>query len=643
MRSFFSSLSMSFVCAASALAAVSSYAQPVQSLIIKLRPVAQTASAPSSNTKNAERDSAKASTENRERMRALGASSGVHVKAHRALGLDHQVMLLASPMQGQALEDTMRRLRLDPEVESVEPNVRMRRLDTTPNDPQFAQQWHLGNVRPGFESALNLPRAWDRTTGAGEVVAVLDTGILPHPDLVGKVLPGYDFVTNEIVGNVSSSNDGDGRDSDPSDPGDWVTAEDQKAFGATNCQVQAVSSWHGTFIAGQIAAAANNSVGVAGVNWNARILPVRVSGKCGALLSDTLDSMRWAAGLRVEGVPDNRFPARIINLSFGGDKACSSSYQSVIDEITAAGSLLVVAAGNRGKVAEINTDGSVDTASIQLKRPADCRGVMAVGAVDQQGAKASYSLMGNGMALMAPGGTGGSDTMLLSTSNSGSTSPEAPIYDYKSGTSFAAPLASGVASLILAINPKLSPQALVARMRAAARPHSVGLGLPVCSVANPSSWGACNCTTSACGAGMLDAAQSVLQAYAPAALIRLQGTPSPGSDLMLDGSASAGVQGASIVRYQWSIVSGVAADVQNANTAALKLRLPTGQQQYVVKLQVTDNLGRVGEDTVSFSSNPAPESSGGGGAVAWLWLLGLWLLLGGVYVQKYNVFGRKPT
>jgi serine protease len=631
MRSFFSSLSLSLVCAATALVALPADAQPVQSLIIKLKPLAQQVQTSSQtiaqSSKSAGRESAQARSENHERISALSRSSGVVVATHRSLGLEHQLLVLNKTVQGQDLEDTMRRLRLDPQIESVEPNVRLRLQETTPNDTNFAQQWHLGSSQVNA-SALNLPTAWDRTTGSSQVVAVLDTGILPHPDLAGKVLPGYDFVTNEVVGTVSTANDGNGRDSDPSDPGDWVTEQEAKAFGA-KCTEQPESSWHGTFIAGQIAAASNNGQGVAGVNWGAQILPVRVSGKCGALLSDVLDGMRWSAGLHVDGVPDNTRHARIINLSFRGDVPCSSSYQTVIDEVTAAGSLLVVAAGN--------TPG--DKGSLQLKRPADCRGVMAVGAVDAQGAKTSYSFIGSNMALMAPGGTDGVNAPLLSTSNSGVTSPEVAIYGYKQGTSFAAPLAAGVASLMLAINPSLTPQALIARMRAAARPHTFTSGLSQCTGATQFT-GACNCTTNECGAGLLDAGQSVLLAYAPSAVIRLIGTPSAGTDIMLDGSAGAAVQGASVARYQWSVVSGAVASLQNTNSPVLKLKLALSTQQYVLKLQVTDSLGAVGEDTIAFASTPPVDS--GGGASPWLWGVGLWLLLIALGVQKYKEVATSP-
>ncbi|MFM7332500.1 MAG: S8 family serine peptidase [Brachymonas sp.] len=230
-----------------------------------------------------------------ERMQAIKQGTGVANFAHRELSGEHRLMRFATPLQGQVLEDTIRRLRLHPDVASVEPNVRMK-LAQTPNDTRFAEQWHLG-ASAVSASALNMTQTWAVTTGtASIVVAVVDTGILPHPDLAGKVLPGYDFIED-----VDNANDGNGRDNDPTDPGDWVTsAERSGAF--AGCDVSN-SSWHGTFIAGQIAAATNNSTGVAGVSWQTKILPVRVSGKCGTLLSDILDGLRWAGGWQSRECP----------------------------------------------------------------------------------------------------------------------------------------------------------------------------------------------------------------------------------------------------------------------------------------------------------------------------------------------------
>jgi serine protease len=329
-----------------------------------------------------------------------------------------------------------------------------------------------------------MPLAWDRTTGASSAtVAVLDTGVrFTHPDLQGRLHAGYDFVSE-----VDYANDGNGRDADPSDPGDWVSSTDLRNAVFNECQVEN-SSWHGTFIAGQIAAAANNSQGITGINWTGKVLPVRVSGKCGALLSDILDAMRWSAGLSVAGVPTNTNPARIINLSFGGDTPCTKGYQDTIDEIGRAGALLVVAAGNSSKA---------------LTRPADCVGVLAVGAAQADGAKTYYSDFGSNVALMTPGGDPTPTSLrIYSTTNSGTQGPVSDTYGYKIGTSFSAPIAAAVASLMLSIDGTLTPAKIIERMKASARPHVSSAAYPQCATGVTV---ACNCTTSTCGAGLLDA------------------------------------------------------------------------------------------------------------------------------------------
>jgi serine protease len=546
-----------------------------------------------------------------ERMAAVAQGSGVKGFAHRHLSGDHRLMRFAKPLQGSDLEDTMRRLRLHPDVVSVEPNVRVP-LAQIPNDTSFAQQWHLGS-RTGAAAALNMSSTWAITTGTSSVtVAVLDTGVLRnHPDIQamgGRLLAGYDFVED-----VDNANDGNGRDADPSDPGDWVTSAEALSPAFAGCD-RADSSWHGSFIIGQIGAASNNNLGIAGLNWNANILPVRVSGKCGALLSDILDGMRWAAGLPVAGVPNNTNPARVINLSFGGDQACSSSYQTVIDELAARGTLVVVAAGN-GSGAQ----------SRQLKRPADCRGVMAVGAVQRDGLKTAYSFVGANMALMTTGGHGNStNTLLLSTDNAGLTVPAAHIYDYKSGTSFSAPIAAGVASLMLAINPALTPDALIARMKASSTAHVNLAGFPSCTSSDTV---ACNCTTSVCGAGLLNPQAAVEQSVNPAAVIAAVGSPGLGATVVLDGRASSAVGTPTISSYTWSQISGIAISLPNASASLTQVVLPSTPGIFVFQLNVIDTLGRSGQAQL-YIGTEAPVAAtvnsisggGGGGADHWLWL-----------------------
>lgn len=339
----------------------------------------------------------------------------------------------------------------------------------TPNDTQFGSQWHY-MYTPGSAEGLNLVNAWNISTGsASTVVAVLDTGILNHNDLAGKTVPGYDFIADPFVGN-----DGNGRDSNPADPGDWYAANE---CGGTHAPSD--SSWHGTHVAGTIGAATNNNLGVAGVNWHAKILPVRVLGKCGGYTSDIVDGMRWAAGLAVAGVPANANPAKVLNLSLGGPGACSATEQNAINAIVAAGSTVVVAAGN----ADANAAGF---------SPANCNNVITVAATNRTGSRAFYSNYGSVVEVSAPGGE--TDIFqsdgVLSTLDSGATVPaNSHTYEYYQGTSMAAPHVAGLASLIVGRQPGYTPQQVLTLLQDTAR------NFP----------GGSTCSTSNCGAGIVDA------------------------------------------------------------------------------------------------------------------------------------------
>src|SRR3569833_1188675 len=258
-------------------------------------------------------------------------ASDVQSLAHRSsVALSHSrritsgLHLMQISSQGESAAAVEARLRAEPAVESVDVDERRYPHATQPNDPLFANQWYEQNNQP---SAIDAITAWDTTTGRSDIViADLDTGIRPdHPALSAKLLTGSDFITDSAV-----ANDGNGRDADASDPGDWVTSADVATTKFKRCTV-ADSSWHGTRTAGILAGVANNSTGIAGISWGARVLPVRVLGKCGGTESDILAGMRWAAGLHVDGVPDNAHPAQIVNMSLGGTGACTSAQQIVIN------------------------------------------------------------------------------------------------------------------------------------------------------------------------------------------------------------------------------------------------------------------------------------------------------------------------
>jgi len=355
-------------------------------------------------------------------------------RIHRG-GLGAQVMTLDGLRPVSELRAVAQRLMADdPSVLYAEPDRRVFAA-MAPNDPMYPQQWHYFNAVGG----INLPAAWDLATGAGIVVAVIDTGVRPHADLADNLLSGYDFVTDAGMGH-----DGDGRDADALDPGDGCSSGH--------------SSWHGTHVAGTIAALTNNNLGVAGVAYGAKILPVRALGCGGGYNSDIADAIVWASGGSVSGVPDNSTPARVLNLSLGGSGACSTTLQNAIDGARSRGSVVVVAAGNSNAPA-----GGFN--------PANCRGTITVAATGPGGAKAPYSNYGAVVDVAAPGGNlaRGAAAGILSTLNDGGATPGNDIYQYYQGTSMATPHVAGVAALMLSRNASLTPDEVEALIKGTAR------------------------------------------------------------------------------------------------------------------------------------------------------------------------------
>jgi serine protease len=274
------------------------------------------------------------------RASALGARHGMALRSGAAVGERVQVMHGPAGMTSQALADQLLR---DADVAWAEPDRRVRRA-LVPNDPLFATggargpaagQWYLRAPAGEIVSSINAVTAWDTTTGnASVIVAVLDTGVRrDHPDLDGKLIGGYDFVSD-----VKISNDRDGRDADPSDPGDWVSQADKTNDPATfdsTCDISS-SSWHGTQVSGIVGAATFNGSGMAGAGYNVRVMPVRVLGKCFGFTSDIQAAVRWAAGLAVDGVRTNPNPAQVINLSLGGSPGtCSPEWSRAVNDVVA--------------------------------------------------------------------------------------------------------------------------------------------------------------------------------------------------------------------------------------------------------------------------------------------------------------------
>lgn len=432
-------------------------------------------------------------------LKSLSESIQMQFDYRRSTGTGAWVLRLPKNMSLTAAQAIADRLATDPSIEYAMADQRMYPM-AVPNDTSYVSQWHYDAA--AIESgAANLPSAWDVTLGSNSVVvAVIDTGLLPHADIdsnlldnTGIVTNGYDFVSEDAAGQYYTANDGNGRDADPTDPGDWINAAESAGVDASGglfagCP-QGDSTWHGTHVSGTIAASSNNNTGVAGILWSGRLMPVRVLGKCFGYSSDIIDGVLWAAGLLpADGTADfpapPLTPAKVINMSFGGlSPICPSEWQSLINSVVAAGTTIVVAAGNDG----INASGST---------PANCNNVIAVGAHRRDGGQASYSNYGSKVDISAPGGdTPVNPDGILSLSNFGITNATTDTYGYYSGTSMASPHVSGVAGLMLSINSDITPAQIESIIKTNSRPFVTGTGS--------------DCTTALCGDGMLDASLAV--------------------------------------------------------------------------------------------------------------------------------------
>jgi len=501
------------------VAAQAAHAAQEARVIVKFKPgVAATSAAPG------------AAGAARARAEALGTRLGVAMRAGAEVGEREQVVRAA----GLTSQELARRLSLEADVEYAVPDER-KRISMAPNDPLYgpgvpgtgpaAGQWYLRAPGGEIASAIDAERAWLVTSGAPSiVVAVLDTGVrFDHPDLErvdrgGNLLPGYDMIFD-----ADAANDGDGRDPDASDPGDWLTQAELDLPGGPfdDCEEDASnSSWHGTMVSGLVAALTDNRIGMASVGRTVRVLPVRVLGKCGGWDSDIVAGMRWAAGIPVPGLPANPTPARVLNLSLSGGGTCSFAYRNAIAEVNAVGAVVVASAGN--------------TAGHAVRTPANCPGAIAVGAVRHVGTKVGFSNLGPEVALMAPGGNcvnveQGSPCLypILTTTNAGATVPAEAAYTdayrISVGTSFSAPLVAGTAALMLSARPSLTPAQVRSFLQGTSRffpARPANAAAPRCEPPKYDASSApvdqleCHCTTATCGAGMLDAGAAVAAAQA---------------------------------------------------------------------------------------------------------------------------------
>jgi serine protease len=598
---------------------------------------------------------------------ALGNRIGIALNAGRAI-TDRSHVVFARGMTSQQLAA---RIAAESDIEYAVPDER-KHLVEVPNDPLYTTgpavgvtsggpavgQWYLrppgaaGTAANTAPAAVNAEQAWDITKGsASVVVAVLDTGVrFDHPDLPplgGNMLAGYDMISSD-----ATSNDGQpGRDSDASDPGDFVTQADVNA-GVPGCTASDIgnSSWHGTQTLGLIGAVTDNSAGMASVSHGGvKVMPVRVLGKCGGLDSDIAAAILWAAGIDVPGVPHNANPAKVINMSLGGAGACTQIYIDAIGQANQAGAVVVVAAGNSG--------------GNGVSAPANCPGAIGVTALRHVGDKVGYSDLGPEITVSAPGGncvnvTSGSACLypILTTTNTGTTTPIAGAagasytdsFNASLGTSFAAPLVSGTVALMLSARPSLTPAQVKSTLQATARPFPTSggsAGIPACT-ASSTSQDECYCpnpgagVTTLCGAGMLDAHAAVAAAAGVQAGISLTTTTPTANQAVVLTSTSIVGSGRTVASYLWTILNAgtTGATITGANNAATVTVTPTAAGSFVIQLTVTDDLGASDTTTLSVAvasdvvTPPASTPTGGGGgkgggAIDAGWLV---LLLGAV-------------
>jgi serine protease len=572
---------------------------------------------------------------------SLAQRSGLALAKSRQITPSTHVMFLQKTLYGTDVAAALAKLRADSAVQfAVVDRHRYVQSAVTPNDPLFqptpdvaSGQWYMLAPNPTVVvegvttsdlSSTDGVDAWSITTGStGIVIADVDTGVLfNHPDLLraglgGRLLPGYDFVGEDFspnspynaLGTYLIANDGDGWDPDPSDPGDWISQSDINLSNQLFANdTVSNSSWHGTRVVGILGALTNNDTGIAGMTWGSWILPVRALGKGGGYDSDIIAGIQWAAGLSVtnpdgSAVPDNPYPADIINLSLGGDTtSCSSQdgadYENALTTVTGMGVLVVISAGNSSGAVEL---------------PGNCAGVvpgvMAVAGLRNVGTKVGYSSFGPQVSVSAPAGncvntSGNCLRSIDTTTDLGTMGPlTGSNYTYTNeqnpnlGTSFAAPIVSGIAALMRSVNGNLTPAQLAARMEASATAFPPNTGnIPVCPNLDTADESLqCSCPPSGqCGSGMVNALSAVNAALNPIGAISATGIT------VFDAGGSVAACNQTIASYSWSVTGGVSITTGGATS---QVTVASTGSAGTLTLTVTDAAGHLDNSaTVSFTA-----------------------------------------
>lgn len=533
------------------------------------------------------------------------------------------------PVGGESIAATLQRLRADPDVEYAEVDQRRYAHHVAPNDTLYmSEQWYFQPVSSMIPASIDAQTAWDTTTGSASlVIADLDTGVLfDHPDLLttangGRLIsPGYCFISDSFVANNASC-----PGPDATDPGDWVTQTDLSQTECKSQQTYSDSSWHGTRTAGLLGAISNNGIGITGLTWQTQILPLRVLGKCGGSDSDIATAMLYAAGIPVAPngtMVTNPNPARVINMSLGGTGSCPATFADVIGQVTAKGVLIVASAGNE--------NGPVDA-------PGNCPGVAAVAGLRQDGSKSGFSSLGPEVALSAPAGNCVNNPVtpstpclytITSTTNSGKTVAAIDTYtdqvnNPNLGTSFSAPLVSGIGALMASVNGNLNSCQLIARLKegSVAFPQTSTTASTVCHAPTGSNdlqtYCLCTLDGKTCGAGMANAPGALQAALRPIAAVTVPSSVSSGQTFTLGASGSAAASNRSISSYSWTSVGTQALTIQNASSASATITAPSCGLG-TVRLTVTDSAGST--DTADIVVSPtsatstAPTTASGSGS-----------------------------